>query len=65
MAQFQLGHTQEARRWLDQAERWLAGPEAAENTYWEFRLESKFLLREATSLIRGPAAELPKNVFAE
>jgi hypothetical protein len=64
VAHARLGHIEEARRWLDQAERWFAQPGVKAVRGWESRLACTLLLREAVAVIRDPVFELPADVFA-
>jgi eukaryotic-like serine/threonine-protein kinase len=58
MANYRLGHADEALRWLVQAEQTNT---AAFETWWD-KLELKVTIREAQVLVRG--SNLPNDVFA-
>jgi tetratricopeptide (TPR) repeat protein len=64
-----LGHTAEARHWLASAEDWFAEQQTRTGSPaeadWRILLEYDLLHREAEALIRGSAAELPADVFAQ
>ncbi len=74
MAQQGLGHHEEARRSLEQAEKWIAeqrrdrpgGPDRAvpEGWLWRDAIMMQILLREARGVIRAESPELPRDVFA-
>jgi tetratricopeptide (TPR) repeat protein len=74
MADQRLGRTDEARRWLERAERWVAprlygrpgGADRAvpENWNWRDGVQLHLLLREARALISAGLTELPADVFA-
>ena len=44
-----LGHTAEARRWLNRSVRWVRAHEAEQP--WAYRVELRFLLAEAKALV--------------
>ena len=70
MARHRLGHTKEARRWLDQAARHIdqitqARPEdlpSESRPDWRTRLYHRVLRREAEELIRGPESARPAAI---
>jgi serine/threonine protein kinase/WD40 repeat protein/tetratricopeptide (TPR) repeat protein len=58
MAHQRLGHSQEARRWLDKAVSWtkeqLNDPKSDASRVWNRRLTLQLLRREAEALVNGP-----------
>jgi eukaryotic-like serine/threonine-protein kinase len=73
MAQERLGRPDEARRWLDRAESWVAprlsgrpgGADRAvpENWHWRAGMLLHLLLREARALVHEGQPELPADLF--
>jgi WD40 repeat protein len=75
MTQERLGRPEEARRWLEQSDRWIAsrlagrpgGTDRAipENWFWRDGILLHLLHREAHALFRESIPELPAEVFAK
>jgi WD40 repeat protein len=74
MTQQRLGRPDEARRWLDRAESWVAdhlrdrpgGPDRAIPDHWRWRdgILLHLLLREARASVRNSLPDLPDDLFA-
>jgi WD40 repeat protein/serine/threonine protein kinase/tetratricopeptide (TPR) repeat protein len=67
MAHQRLGHGEEARRWLDQAVRWMDRADWSRPTdvgvspTWPERLEAQILRREAEAMVKGAAPPAAKE----
>jgi hypothetical protein len=53
MAHQQLGHADEARKWLDKAAAWIQKADQEKTLSPQDRLELQWLRREAETLVKG------------